>query len=388
MLTLDHSFKGRVSQNTNKMASYSADDFVCIVADASEMGKVDKALRLPGLQFRKNDPVLGKKHAGLMLALAAFDTKRNRAGKQLVVVQRLCVLYNALLNTHKDHPALDINGDTFYAAALDSISKTHKDSIAKYLTPASLRHVIELYRKAFHYGGLKPKKTDPKGNNGAQETSPVQPGVSQFPVARPRDNGGETFIGEHLMWLSQAIEHKSARVKLQDLVKEWIIALAVARRNGATAKEPQTIDSPRAEQPQGGQSSKTHKLGLQPASEFYREGRNLREENSTELLQKEKEVLEKELEMWERQTKVIEKENEALAKENSTLEKENSVLRERLQLTERKGLAMEEPFSLVDRSNGTTSAAPEIDPMNRTLSEMEDACMEVLQRPPPGSCGY
>lgn len=365
------------------MASYSADDFVCIVADASEMGKVDKALRLPGLQFRKNDPVLGKKHAGLMLALAAFDTKRNRAGKQLVVVQRLCVLYNALLNTHKDHPALDINGDTFYAATLDSISKTHKDSIAKYLTPASLRHVIELYRKAFHYGGLKPKK-----NNGAQETTSTQPGASQAQVVQPYDNDRETFIGEGLMWPSQAIEHKSARVKLQDLVKEWIIALAVARRNEATAKEPQTIDSPRAEQPQGGQSSKKHRLGLQPASEFYREDRNLREENSTELLQKEKEILEKELEMWERQTKVIEKENEALAKENSTLERENSVLKERLQLTERKGLAMEQPVSLVDRSSGTTSAAPEIDPMNRTLSEMEDACMEVLKRPPPGSCGY
>lgn len=379
------------------MASYSADDFVCIIADASEMSKVDKALRLPGLQFRKNDPVLGKKHAGLMLGLAAFDVKRSRAGKQLVVVQRLCVLYNALLNTHKDHPALDINGDTFYAAALDNISKTHKESIAKYLTPASLRHVTELYRKAFHYGGLKPKKTDPKEDNasGTKETTPVQLGVSQLLVARPYDNDRETFIGERLMWPSQAIEHKSARVKLQDLVEEWIIALAVARRNEATAKQPQTVDSPYNEQPQGGQSSKTHKLGLQPASEFYREDRNLREEDSTELLQKEKEVLEKELEMWERQTKVIEKENEAfqkenevLQKENEALQKENSVLKERIMLPKRKFLTMEQHTSLVDRSNGTASAAPKFDSMDPTLSETEEAYLEVVQRPPPGSCGY
>lgn len=357
------------------MASHSADDFVLIVADASEMAKVDKALRLPGLQFRKNNPVLGKKQAGLMLALAAFDAKRSRAGKQLVVVQRLCVLYNALLNTHKDHPALDINGDTFYEAALDNISKTNKDSIAKYLTPASLRHVVELYRKAFHYGGLKPRKTHPKKNKDAQETTPVQPGASLFPVARPNNNGGDAFIGEGLMWPSQRIEHKSARVKLQELVKEWIIALAIARRNGTTANEPQTVGSPYAEQPRHGESSKTHKLGLQPASEYYRE------EDSTELLEKEKEVLEKEFEMLEREAKVMEKENEAL-------EEENSVLKERMMLAERKCLAMEQRISLVDRSNGTTSAAPEIDTVEPLSKEIEDAYVEVLQRPPAGSCGY
>lgn len=380
-LTFNHLFKGRVSQTTNKMASHSTDGRFYIAADASEMTKIDKALRLPGLQFPKKDPVLGKKQAGAMLALAAFDAKRNRAGKQLVVVQRLCVLYNALLNTHKDHPALDINGDTFYEAALDNISKTNKDSIAKYLTPASLRHVVAIYRKAFHYGGLKPKKTDLKGNNGAQETTPVQPGISPFHVARPNGNGGEAFIGERLMWPSQSIEQKSARVKLQELVKEWIIARGITRRNKATAKEPQTIDSPHAEQPQGGQSAKTHELGLQPASEYDREERDPREEGSTELLKKEREVLEKELEMLERETKVIEKENEAL-------EKENSVLKERFQLIERKCLAMEQHISRVDRSNDTTSAASEIDIMDRLLSEIEDDYLEVLELPPARSCGF
>lgn len=363
-----------MSQTTTKMASHSAHGRFYIAADASKLNKIDKALRLPGLQFPKNDPVLGKKQAGAIIALAAFDVKRNRAGKQLVVVQRLCVLFNALLNTHKDHPALDINGDTFYAAALDNLSKTNKDSIAKYLTPASLRHVTELYRKAFHYGGLKPKKTDPKENNGAQETSPVQPGVSQFPFARPKDNGGEAFIGEHLMWPSQAIEHNGARVKLQELVKEWMIARAITRRNEATAKKLQTIDSPSAEQPQGGQSAKTHKLGPQPASEYDRE------EDSTELL-KERKVLEKELEIMEREAKVIEMENEALKEENSVLE-------ECFQQIERKCLAMEQYISLIDRSDGTTSAASEIDTMDRLTSEIEDDYLEVLELPPAGACGF
>lgn len=367
MVTFSHLFKLRVPQTTNKMASDSAGSRFYIAATASEMNKIDQALRLPGLQFPKKDPVLGKKQAGLMLALAAFDAKRSRAGKQLVVVQRLCVLFDALLNTHKDHPALDINGDTFYAAALDNISKTNKDSITKYLTPASLRHVTELYRKAFHYGGLKPKKTDLKGDKGSKETTSVQPGVSQFPVDRPKNNGGEAFIGEGLMWPSQAIEHKGARVKLQELVKEWMIARAITRRNEATAKKPQTIDSPHAEQPQGGQSAKTHELGLQSASEYHREDSNPREEDSTELLQKEKEVLEKELEMWERATKVI--------------EEENSILKEHIQL-------IEQHMSLVDRSDGTTSAASEIDTMDRTLSELDDAYLEILARPPPGACGY
>lgn len=372
------------------MASHSTDGRFYIAADASEMTKIDEALRLPGLQFPKKDPVLGKKQAGPMLALAAFDAKRNRAGKQLVVVQRLCVLYNALLNTHKEHPALDVNGDTFYAAALDNISKTNKDSIAKYLTPASLRHVVELYRKAFHYGGLKPKKTDlkktdlkktdPKKNNGAQQTTPVQPGASLFHVARPNNNGGEAFIGEHLMWPSQRIEHNSARVKLQELVKEWMIARATTRRNEDTAKEPQTTDSPHAEQPQGGQSAKAHQPGLQPAFEYDGEERGPREEDGTELL-KERGVLEKELEMLERETKMIEKENEAL-------EEENSVLKEHIQLIERKGLEMEQHISRVDRSNDNTSAASEIDTMDRLLSETEDDDLEVLELPPAGSCGY
>lgn len=373
----------RVPQTTDKMASHSAGSRVYIAATASEMAKIDQALRLPGLQFPKKDPVLGKKQSGLMLALAAFDAKRNRAGKQLVVVQRLCVLFNALLNTHKDHPALDIDGDTFYAAALDNISKTNKDRIANYLTPASLRHVTELYRKAFHCGGLKPKKTDPKEDNasGTKETTPVQLGVSQFLVARPKDNGGEAFIGEGLMWPFQAIEHKGARVKLQELVKEWMIARAITRRNGATAKKPQTTDSPSAEQTQGGQSGKTHELSLQPASEYHREDSNPREEDSTELLQKEKEVLEKELEMWEREAKVIEKENKELEMENVELEMENLILKEHIQL-------IEQHIPLADRSNGTASAAAEIDTMDRTLSEFDDAYLEILDRPPPGACGY
>lgn len=78
-LTLNHFFEGRVSQHTNKMASSSPDDHYYITVDASEMDKIDKALRLSGLKFSKNNPVFGRKKAGLILALGAFDSKHNRA---------------------------------------------------------------------------------------------------------------------------------------------------------------------------------------------------------------------------------------------------------------------------------------------------------------------
>lgn len=148
------------------MASQSSDDRYYIAVDASEMHKIDETLRLSGLKFTKDSPVLGRNQAGLILALGAFDIKHNRAGNQLVVVRRLHVLYDAVLNIHKVQPALDINGDTFYEAAIDSISKKHP-GISKYLTPASLRHLIDLYLKAFQYGAMVPIKPNTKKTDDA-----------------------------------------------------------------------------------------------------------------------------------------------------------------------------------------------------------------------------
>lgn len=282
------------------MASLLPDDRYYIAVDATEMDKIDKVLRLTGLKFSKNNPVLGKKKAGLMLALGAFDTKRSRAGNQLVVVRRLCVLYDALLSIHKDHPALDITSSNFYEAAIDHISKKHKEGIAKYLTPSSLQHVIELYRKAFHYGGLRPKKPNAKKGNSAQETAPTQSDPPKPDVSQPNNNGGEASIGEALREPPKPLDPIGDRVTLEKLVTEWIIVCAIARRNEATAEEPEAIDSPHPEQPHD-ESAKAQKLSLQKASEYYQE------KESTQLIKERNTLLDRKCELLEKKLQGVDR---------------------------------------------------------------------------------
>lgn len=126
-------------------------------ADASEMDKIDSTIRLAGLKFPMGKRVIGRKHADLIVALGAFDISHNCTGTQLLVVARLCLLYEAILETYKKYPHLDIKSDFFYEEALADISENHP-SLSKYLSASTLRQAIEIYLLAFHRSGLKPIK--------------------------------------------------------------------------------------------------------------------------------------------------------------------------------------------------------------------------------------
>lgn len=363
------------------MASSSLDDRYYIAVDASEMDKIDKALRLSGLKFSKNNPVLGRKKAGLILALGAFDTKHNHAGKQLVVVRRLCVLYDALLNIHKNHPALDINSDTFYEAAIDHISKRNKDSIAKFLNPPSLQHVIELYRKAFHYGGLKPKKPNAKKAKGAQEASSIQCDAPQLDAPMPdvpqaNDNGGDASIDEALGGspkLGAPLDPIGDRVTLEKLVTEWIIVRAIARRNEATAEKPETTDSPHPEQTYV-QSVKTNELGLEQTSGYYGEERKPREEDSIELPQKMNEAPKKKNEMLKERNEVLKERYEALKEQYELLKREGELLKRKREVLEKQSEGTE---WIQDTTGGHSDKINETDQL---LSMNEDRQGQVYHQ--------
>lgn len=334
------------------MASQSSDDRYYIAADASGMDKIDGALRLAGLQFPKNRPVLGRNQAGLILALSAFDAKHNRAGKQLIVVRRLCIFYDAL-NIHKDHPALDINGDTFYEAAIDSISKKYPGT-SKYLTPASLRHVIDLYRKAFHNGGVRPVKPNAKKTDDAQETTPVQPDATQ-----PNDNGGETGIGETLTEPPKPLNPIGDRVTLEKLVKEWMVVRAVARSNEGTGEEPEVTNTPNLEK--------------YPIKDIHRE-RELCGGDSYKLLEDNYKMLKNDNELLKAQKK-------ALMDDNELLKTECKHLRQHI-------AEVEEMLRTIERMNDTI--AKQVDERDELMREMRmsDEHLAYLHRQIEDSGGF
>lgn len=156
--------------------------------DPSEKAKVDDCLRLPGLNFHQSDPVIDKKNIDLLIALGAIDTKRGRAGNQITVTRRLVFLYETVLFIHKENPELDINSDRFYAAALLNVSDKYRD-VYKNLTPQSLRHVIEIYRKAFVCSGLKviSKSTEIQDNVDDSERARLEELVKGWMIVRGRE---------------------------------------------------------------------------------------------------------------------------------------------------------------------------------------------------------
>lgn len=286
-------------------------------ADASEMDKIDNTIRLVGLKFPTGKRVIGRKNADLIVALGAFDISRDCTGNQLLVVARLCILYEAILKTHNKHPYLDINSDFFYGQALKDISEGHP-SISKYLSTSTLRQVIEIYLVAFHRSGLK-KSIKPNANitDGAQDNN----------------NGGEFFIGEHLVEPSESsVEHKSARIKLEKLVKDWMAVRAIARKR-AKANRPKTAAPPYPEQ-QPGESNNVYVLGSQQASESYRE-----EDIS---------------ERPEYNDEPLMRQNERLKEVNETIKQQNELLKENKELHKSRFQMLEQHHADIDRLHEAT----------------------------------
>ncbi|KAG6354773.1 hypothetical protein INS49_003854 [Diaporthe citri] len=205
-------------------------------ADAAEMGKIDNTIRLAGLKLPMGKRVIGRTHADLIVALGASDIGRNCTGTQLLVVARLCILYEAIVETYIKYPYLDINSDYFFEEALAGISENYP-SISNQ-TPT--------------------RKTD-----AVQDTPPVQPHGAQ-----PNDSGSETFIGQDLMEPSAAATHKRARIQLEELVRDWMAVRAIARRKQAKADKPKTAAVSCPEQ-QPGESNKAYILRPQKECECY-----------------------------------------------------------------------------------------------------------------------
>lgn len=212
---------------------------MAFVADSSERDKIDAVLRLPGLKFPKDKLVIGKKNFDLLMALGAIDIQRSRAGRQLFVVRRLCTLYEAVLSIYRDCPSRDINHEKFYEAALLNIPSKQREMI-RYLTPESLRHVIELYRKAFVRSGWKvihkPSKKKPAKD---WVTYPAQSNAAQ-----PNGDGGEEPTVEETTELLEPIEPIGDRVRLEKLVKEWMVAHGRQRANPPAEDTDDDDDDP------------------------------------------------------------------------------------------------------------------------------------------------
>lgn len=236
-------------------------------SDSSEMDEIDKIIRLTGLKFQNNKRVIGKRHGDLIVALGAFDISRNCIGNQALVAARLCMFYEAILEVNKNRSDLNIGDDFFYEQAIKEVSKKCH-GIAKYLSPSTLRHVIEIYLLAFHRSGLKPVKPNASNTKAEHEAPPVQHGAAQ-----PSDNG-EAFIGEHLMDPSEPADHKSARIKLENLVKGWMVVRAIERRKKTDAGKPKNMDAPYPER-QPGERNKAYILRLQQEYEDMLERRDM-----------------------------------------------------------------------------------------------------------------
>lgn len=220
---------------------------MAFATDPSERDKIDNALRLPGLKFPKDQPVIGKKDIDLMLALGAIDTRRLRAGKQLLVVKRLCILYHAVISVFREYPSRDINHARFYEVALLSISKKHRE-MTKYLTPESLRHVIDLYRKAFVRSGWKViKKSDE--NSILEQMNILFGRDAAQPDGDGDGNGGQSSTaGKAILESTEGttevldpIEPIGDRVKLEKLVKIWM-AIRGEKRAETSPAAPEIAD--------------------------------------------------------------------------------------------------------------------------------------------------
>lgn len=234
---------------------------MAFATDPSERDKIDNVLRLPGLKFPKGRPVMGKKNIDLMMALGAIDTKRHRAGKQLIVVQRLCILYHAVLSVYRHSPLRDINHERLYEVALLSISDKHRE-IAKYLTPESLRHVIDVYRKAFARSGWKViQKADKEAIFGQmnmlfrRDASQPNGGDGQRTILDTTEEGSTEVL--------EPIEPTGDRVKLEKLVKMWMVARG--RKRAETSPDTPELADPVFPQQDPDESAHAYMLRVKDA---------------------------------------------------------------------------------------------------------------------------
>lgn len=214
---------------------------MALLIGAPEMEKIQDVLRLPGLKFPNGGIVIGKKNIDLMVALGAIDFhngRRPQAGKQLTVVRRLRVLFGAAIRVQKEG-VFDIDSDRFNAEVLQRISNDH-GSMTKYLTPKSLRLAIDLYRKGFVRSGWKriPKH-------------PVKPKQKQLLVSDPAQGDTATpsqDVGEESLEILEPIEPIADRVKLEKVVKEWMILRGIERSKKLAAKNA-PAQNPTVEKP-------------------------------------------------------------------------------------------------------------------------------------------
>ncbi|KAI7777778.1 hypothetical protein LA080_003055 [Diaporthe eres] len=285
-------------------------------ADASEMDKIDNTIRLAGLKFPKGKRVIGRKNADLIVALGAYDISRNCTGNQLLVVARLCILYEAILKTYNKQSYLDINDDFFYEQALKDISERYP-SIAKFLSTSTLRQAIEIYLLAFHRSGLKPIKPNANKTDAVQDTP-----HAQSDAAQPNDSGSETFIGQDLMEPSESAEQQSARVKLEKLVKDWMAVRAIARRKQNKTNEPETKALPYPER-KPNESNKAYILRLQEECECYFEENQMYEKEGYRETKKHDDLYDDYNELFNHGNQLLEA-NKELLKANNERHKEKS----------------------------------------------------------------
>lgn len=246
-----------------KMASSSSAAHDSVTVDQAEIEKIDRALRIPGFYFQPGKFVIGRKRADLMIALGALDIRRNCAGKQRHVVQRLRTIFQAILD--KDVIVIDINQDAFYEAALVKISMKHPE-ISQHLSASSLRYVVEHYRHAFYHGQKKQNRDVPTEATGPTERA----------------------------------THTSARAKLIELVGDWSRAQSMAWRDkDEQAKKKLPVEA-RSE------SMGNVFLRLRQDCKVLQVNIKQHEEENTAL---------------EQQKAILEQENAALERENARLNK-------------------------------------------------------------------
>lgn len=201
------------------------------------MEKIQDVLRLPGLKFPNGGIVIGKKNIDLMVALGAIDFhngRRPQAGKQLTVVRRLHVLFGAAIRVQKEG-VFDMNSDRFNAEVLQRISNDH-GSMSKYLTPKSLRLAIDLYRKGFVRSGWKVIPKHPAKPNQKQLGD-----LAQGDAATPSQD-----VGEESLEILEPIQPVVDLVKLEKVVKEWMI-LRGQDRSKKLAAQNTPVQNPTAE---------------------------------------------------------------------------------------------------------------------------------------------
>lgn len=381
---------------------------MAFATDPSERDRIDNVLRLPGLKFPKSMPVIGKKDIDLMLALGAIDTKRHRAGNQLLVVQRLCILYQAVISVDYERPLQNIDDTKFYEIALISISDKHRP-MTKYLTPESLRDVIDLYRKAFARSGWKViEKTDEDLIRGQMADADFIRGkiadMAQRDAAQSgggsrgeQSNVGETVLKttEDTTEILEPIEPVGDRVKLEELVRKWMVIRGRANVERQKAPTPPETEGPFLPQQKPDESAHAYLLRLDCAFRDLHEENACIEEMNTALKRKTSEQYDEFADeiaetgdrceallvtVDDKSDHIKQKYKEIKAKNKEINERDNKIHQMKKQIAKKEKLLAEKEKHIVDKEEQITQKNQQIIEKNDRINESYHKSLEYHRR--------